>query len=69
MGPVPGVALLQGLVDLVLPLIVLSINGDLQKGFPLPPISGVNFTDTSGLRLMDGFAQLSANFSFAYPGL
>ena len=65
-GPV-AVRLLQGLVDLVLPLLVDSVNGDLEKGFPLPPIPGVRFANATQLALADGFAQLEANFTFAPP--
>ena len=66
-GPV-AVNLLQGLVDVVLPLIVDSVNGDLQKGFPLPPIPGVAFSNATQLALGGGFAQLEANFTFAPAG-
>ena len=68
-GPVPGVGLLQALVDIVLPLVTLIVNGDLAKGFPLPPIEGVAFTNTSGLVLMEGYAQLAANFTFTFPAM
>lgn len=62
-----AVRLLQGLVDVVLPLIVASVNGDLQKGFPLPPIPGVSFENATQLALGEGFAQLEADFTFTPP--
>ena len=65
-GPV-SVGLLQGLADVVLPLIVASVNAELQRGFPLPPIPGVAFTNATQLALFDGFAQMDANFTFAPP--
>jgi hypothetical protein len=65
-GPV-AINLLRGLVDLVLPFIVDSVNGDLSKGFPLPPIPGVAFTNATQLELADGYAQFEADFTFTPP--
>ena len=62
-GPV-SVALLQGLVDLVLPLACDVLNSDLSRGFPLPPIAGVEFTSASSLELLSGFARLGVDFTF-----
>jgi hypothetical protein len=62
-GPV-SVALLQGLVDLVLPLACTVLNSDLSRGFPLPPIAGIEFTSASSLELLNGFARLGVDFTF-----
>lgn len=47
------------------PVIVASVNGDLSKGFPLPPIPGLSFTNATALELDQGFAAFKADFTFA----
>ena len=47
------------------PLIVASVNGDLAKGFPLPAIPGLAFTNASSLQLNEGYAAFLADFTFA----
>ena len=59
-----SVALLQALVDAVLPIATAVLNGDLSRGFPLPPIEGVSFNNATKLLLSDGFASFASNFSF-----
>jgi hypothetical protein len=63
-GPV-AVGLLQALVDVVLPLAAATLNGDLARGFPLPPIDGLAFTNATSLQLMQGYALFAADFTFA----
>jgi len=63
-GPV-AVGLLQVLVDAVLPLVVATLNGDLARGFPLPPIAGVAFTNATALALREGYALFRADFTFS----
>jgi len=60
-GPV-NVLLLEAIADLVLPILVASVNGDLAKGFPLPPIPGVSFTNTTDIQMQDNYAVFSADF-------
>jgi hypothetical protein len=62
-GPV-SVGLLQALVDAVLPIATSVLNGDLGRGFPLPPIEYLSFSNATSLSLSDGFASFSSNFTF-----
>jgi hypothetical protein len=65
-GPV-SVGLLQALVDVVLPGLVAVLNGQLQAGFPLPPIPGVAFESATALELQSGYALFAANFTYTPP--
>jgi len=58
------VALLQDLVDILLPTIVAVLNGQLSSGFPLPPIPGIAFQGAAALELEQGFAVFGANFTY-----
>lgn len=58
------VGLLQALVNAVLPIATAVLNGDLSRGFPLPPIEGVSFNNATKLLLSDGYASFASNFSF-----
>ena len=50
------------------PLIVGTVNGDLAKGFPLPPIPGLAFSNSTSLQLFEGYASFEADFTFSPSG-
>jgi hypothetical protein len=63
-GPV-STGLLQALVDIVLPIAMATLNGDLSRGFPLPAVEGLAFTNATSLQLETGYALFAADFTYA----